>query len=92
MIEFDEYSKENQEIDYRYIPKQVKKYLIHDQSIIDSRMDECLKCEHFFKPTSSCKKCGCFMKVKSKVGDFACPVGKWGKVKLEKDNNVAPVI
>jgi hypothetical protein len=28
------------------------------------KMKICLQCEHFFKPTKQCKKCGCFMPVK----------------------------
>ena len=41
------------------------------------RMKECLQCEHFFKPTRQCKKCGCFMPVKVRLKGSSCPVGKW---------------
>jgi hypothetical protein len=26
-----------------------------------------------------CKKCSCFMKLKTRVARMKCPVGKWGK-------------
>lgn len=42
-----------------------------------ARFDICKQCEHFFKPTSSCKACGCFMKAKVKLASSDCPVGKW---------------
>jgi len=41
------------------------------------RMKFCLQCEHFFKPTRQCKKCGCFMPVKVRLSGQKCPVGKW---------------
>ena len=87
--EADIYAEENEKMDYRYMPEGIKKYLIHDQAVIDSRMDECLKCEHLFKPTKSCKKCGCFMRVKTKFKTAKCPIGKWGRV---EEKRVAPVI
>jgi len=44
------------------------------------RMKMCLQCEHFFKPTKQCKKCGCFMPIKVRLRTHKCPVGKWGPV------------
>ena len=41
------------------------------------KMKICLQCEHFFKPTKQCKKCGCFMPVKVRIPRLHCPVGKW---------------
>jgi hypothetical protein len=41
------------------------------------RMKMCLQCEHFFKPTRQCKKCGCFMPIKVRLKGSSCPVGKW---------------
>jgi hypothetical protein len=45
----------------------------------EQRMDMCLQCEHLFRPTKQCKKCGCFMGIKTWVRDLECPIGKWGK-------------
>lgn len=41
------------------------------------RMKMCLQCEHFFKPTRQCIKCGCFMPVKVRLKNSSCPVKKW---------------
>ncbi len=41
------------------------------------RMKLCLQCEHFFKPTRQCKKCGCFMPIKVRLSGSSCPVKKW---------------
>ena len=53
--------------------------IIKDKNIINKRWDKCLECEHLFKPTNTCKKCGCFMKMKTKFAGASCPIGKWDK-------------
>ena len=77
--EADRYAEENEKLDLRGVSKRIKNVLLHDQDIIDKRWDECQKCEFLFKPTGSCKKCGCFMQVKTKNSTASCPIGKWGK-------------
>ena len=77
--EADEYAVKNENFDLRTIPSRIKNVMLHDQDIIDKRWDECQKCEFLLKPTNNCKKCGCFMKVKTKVATASCPIGKWGK-------------
>lgn len=42
-----------------------------------NRFDICKTCPELVKFTSQCKKCGCFMKVKTKLEKAECPVGKW---------------
>lgn len=41
------------------------------------RYDICSQCDRFFKPTRSCKECGCFMHFKAWLKDASCPLGKW---------------
>jgi hypothetical protein len=41
------------------------------------RLAICTGCEFFNHITAGCKKCGCFMKVKTKLENATCPVGKW---------------
>ena len=41
------------------------------------RLDICKGCEHFIQLTSQCKKCGCFMALKTKLEEAFCPEGKW---------------
>ena len=47
------------------------------QEEFDRRMSICRSCE-FFKPKSEqCRKCGCFMKLKTKIDRAHCPIHKW---------------
>lgn len=41
------------------------------------RYDICLGCERLFKPTRTCKECGCFMAMKTWLKQASCPLGKW---------------
>jgi hypothetical protein len=50
-------------------------YLSDDQS--SARFDICKGCPELIKFTSQCKKCGCFMKLKTKIEKAVCPLGKW---------------
>tara|TARA_R110002051_G_scaffold63610_1_gene115802 strand:- start:954 stop:1145 length:192 start_codon:yes stop_codon:yes gene_type:complete len=40
------------------------------------RFDICKKCP-FLTKRNRCKKCGCFMKLKTKLSLAKCPIGKW---------------
>lgn len=44
------------------------------------RYNTCLGCERLFKPTRTCKECGCFMSLKTWLKHAECPLGKWGQV------------
>jgi hypothetical protein len=48
-----------------------------DDSIAKARLDICLLCPELTKATKQCKKCGCFMHLKTKVENATCPIGKW---------------
>ncbi len=41
------------------------------------RYDICKSCPELIKLTSQCKKCGCFMKLKTTIEAAQCPLGKW---------------
>ena len=45
----------------------------------EKRLDICSTCEHLIKFTHQCKKCGCFMKLKVKLKNASCPIGKWSQ-------------
>jgi hypothetical protein len=45
-------------------------------------MSTCQSCEFFVKATHQCKKCGCFMDIKTKLLNAECPIGKWGQVTI----------
>jgi hypothetical protein len=50
---------------------------IVEAGIHSSRIETCKSCEHLIKITNTCKKCGCFMSLKTKLEDAVCPIGKW---------------
>ena len=45
--------------------------------IAEERFSMCKGCEHFIKLSKQCKKCGCFMNLKTKLEEATCPIGKW---------------
>lgn len=57
-------------------------HLFVDEKILEHRLSTCMSCEHLFHPTNQCKKCGCFVKVKTKLAMFECPLKKWTKVDI----------
>jgi hypothetical protein len=42
-----------------------------------NRWSICEQCPRLLKTTSQCKECGCFMKIKVKLKEAVCPLGKW---------------
>jgi len=48
-----------------------------DSAVAEGRMDICRSCEFFNHRVQQCTKCGCFMKLKTKLDRAHCPVGKW---------------
>lgn len=47
------------------------------ESIAKERYEVCLACPQLTGATKQCKKCGCFMLLKTKLEDAECPLGKW---------------
>ena len=45
--------------------------------IKESRMKICLSCPELLQTTKQCKKCGCFMQIKTQLKLSKCPIGKW---------------
>lgn len=43
----------------------------------DSRLSICKNCDRLWKPTRTCKECGCFMGLKTWLKDATCPLHKW---------------
>lgn len=56
------------------------------KDIRDSRLEICKSCPQLFKPTKTCKRCGCFMSLKTWLKDAHCPDHLWGKVEAEESN------
>jgi hypothetical protein len=49
--------------------------------IAKERMAICNACPELL-PTGNCKKCGCFMSLKTKLPHAFCPLNKWDKVSV----------
>lgn len=47
------------------------------KEVAAARFGICAGCEHLTKTTNQCKKCGCFMHLKTQLANAECPVGKW---------------
>jgi hypothetical protein len=48
-----------------------------DREVSDARFDLCNYCPELVSLTKQCKKCGCFMALKTKMKAAKCPLGKW---------------
>ena len=48
-----------------------------DEELIKERLDICQECPFLLKRSVRCKKCGCFMKLKTTLKQASCPIGKW---------------
>ena len=49
--------------------------------IYKERISICKSCVYYFKPTGQCKRCLCFMKVKSRIANLECPEKYWTSTK-----------
>ena len=58
--------------------QRLRPLLLANNETAIARARICGACEHLFKPTWTCKKCGCFMKIKVRMELQDCPIGKWG--------------
>lgn len=48
-----------------------------NEELSSQRYSLCKSCPKLIKLTKQCKKCGCFMAVKTKLQLATCPLGKW---------------
>jgi len=51
--------------------------LIASQEKINDRQTICRECSELIKPVWTCKQCGCFMKIKTRLDHAVCPLEKW---------------
>lgn len=59
------------------IIKNVDKAILIKGDVKLHRQKICDMCEFYIQKQDKCKKCGCIMKVKTKLYSARCPVGKW---------------
>jgi hypothetical protein len=48
-----------------------------DDDVSSKRLSICRSCPELIKLTEQCKKCGCFMAIKTKIEKATCPMEKW---------------
>jgi hypothetical protein len=62
----------------------LNKELRLDEKIAEERFAICLECPELIPVTHQCRRCGCFMKQKTKLANASCPLDppKWTKVEL----------
>ena len=48
-----------------------------NKDVVEQRLAICRECEFFRPRVEQCKKCGCFMKLKTKLEHSHCPIHKW---------------
>jgi hypothetical protein len=59
------------------VVKEFDKSLLMKEEIRKERLQICDGCEYFKKELNMCKKCGCNMKLKTKLYAAKCPIDKW---------------
>ena len=47
------------------------------EELVAYRLEICRACPFFRQKSQTCKKCGCFMTLKTTLKNAKCPVGKW---------------
>ena len=48
-----------------------------DPELAYQRYMICMNCPFFLKGSKRCKKCGCFMQLKTTLRQAKCPMGHW---------------
>jgi hypothetical protein len=48
-----------------------------DEDVSIARLEICESCPRLIKTTKQCRECGCFMALKVKLKNAACPINKW---------------
>lgn len=64
-------------MDFLQVPKNIQ----------EERYKICQECDEFINLTKQCKKCLCFMPVKTKFRDMKCPKDLWGTWERKKYTN-----
>mgnify|MGYP003138359462 FL=1 len=58
-------------------------------NVYEDRIAICRSCVYYFKPTGTCKDCGCFMKIKARLAPMECSQKKWQKTtKIETPDDL----
>lgn len=70
----------------------MNKFFVTDE-VYEERISICRKCVYYFKPTGQCKRCMCFMKIKTRIAGLECPEKYWIKTtEYESPEDLPPEI
>ncbi|QDP64616.1 MAG: hypothetical protein GOVbin2006_27 [Prokaryotic dsDNA virus sp.] len=70
----------------------MNRYFVTDE-VYKERMNICRSCVYYFKPTGQCKRCMCFMKIKSRLAPLDCPEKYWTKTtEMKQPEDLPPEI
>jgi hypothetical protein len=50
---------------------------LETDDIVNERLSICESCDQYDSVHKRCKRCGCFMKLKTKIPSATCPLGLW---------------
>lgn len=67
--------KENGDVEFTdlFDPRQPRS----NKEMIESRLAICNECPWFVKKLAKCRRCGCFMTLKTTLENAKCPLDKW---------------
>jgi hypothetical protein len=76
---FSDHFKQRQEVKYNKDAEMASSTsgIIASTELREKRLNICNDCEHLLKITKNCKKCGCFVSLKTGLQGAKCPIGKW---------------
>ena len=63
----------------QHIPKTLLKQLVFEEEVLQKRWTACGSCE-FLTKRNRCRKCGCWMGIKSRIARMKCPMGIWNSL------------
>ena len=63
-----------------------------NKEIYKARLEVCRDCDEYFKPTGSCKVCGCFMRIKASMGVMECPKQYWLATQIYEAPEEIPIV
>ena len=67
------------DFDINRVPKFIHELLTSDEKVLQERWDSCNSCD-FLTRRLTCKKCRCFMRLKTRIAKMKCPIGRWDKI------------
>tara|TARA_R110002049_G_scaffold522_1_gene3076 strand:+ start:269 stop:703 length:435 start_codon:yes stop_codon:yes gene_type:complete len=60
------------------------------KEVREERLAICNECPLLYKPTMTCRRCMCFMNIKSSISAMSCPEKKWLATNKSLDAGVIP--